>query len=78
MRDSKDLTSVFTGSRLEANVIIEILKDNSIPVLFREKFQNALQAGFVDGVAGDVELMVELEDEPRAKEFIVAYEKSIS
>ena len=78
MRDSKDLTSVFTGSRFEANVIMEMLKDNNIPVLTRDKFQNALQAGFVDGVSGDVELMVEVEDEQRSKEFIEAYEKSIS
>lgn len=78
MEHPKDITRVFTGSQLETNVIIEILKDNNIPVVPHDSFQAGLQAGFIDGVAGDVELMVEKEDEEKAKALIKEYESSIS
>lgn len=78
MEHPKDITSVFTGSRLETNVIIEILKDNDIPVVPNDRFNSGLHAGFIDGVAGDVELMVEKEDFEKAKVLIKEYEKSIS
>lgn len=78
MEHPKDITSVFTGSQLETNVIIEILKDNDIPVVPHDKFQAGLQAGFIDGVAGDVQLMVENEDKEKAEALIKEYEESIS
>ena len=78
MEHPKDLTSIFTGSQLETNVILEILKDNNIPVVPHDRFNAGLQAGFIDGIAGDVELMVEKEDEAKAKILIQEYETSIS
>jgi len=78
MEHSKDITSVFTGSQLRTNVIIEILKDNDIPVVSNDRFNSGLHAGYIDGVAGDIELMVEKEDEERAKALIDEYNKSIS
>ena len=78
MENAKDITSVFTGSQLETNVIIEIFKDNDIPVLRNDRFNSGLHAGFIDGVAGDVELKVKKEDEEKAKALIQEYEKSIS
>lgn len=77
MKDPKDLTCVFTGPQLECNLIIEILKDNNIPAILHDRFNAGLQAGFIDGVAGDVELMVELEDKDKAITIISDYEKSI-
>jgi hypothetical protein len=77
MEHSKDLVTVFTGAGVEANIIVEILKDNSIPVLAHDKFNSALQAGFIDGVAGDVEVLVEREDEAKARKFVGDYEKSL-
>lgn len=78
MENPKDITSIFTGSQLETNVIIEILKDNDIPVVANDRFNAGLHAGFIDGVAGDVELMVEREDVEKATVLIKEYEKSIS
>lgn len=77
MENPKDLTNVFTGSRMETNVIIEILKDNDIPVVAHNQFQEGLHAGFIDGIPGDVKLMVENEDEDKAKVLIKEYEASI-
>ncbi len=70
MKNRTDLVSVYVGSILETNVITEILKDNNIPVLSTERFQEGLHAGFIDGVPGDVELMVGEENEERAKSLI--------
>ena len=78
MKNPKDLTSVFTGSQLETNVILEIFKDNNIPVVANDRFNAGLHAGFIDGVAGDNELLVEFEDIEKAKALIAEYEKSIS
>ncbi len=78
MEHPKDLTSVFTGSRMETNVIIEILKDNDIPVVAHNQFQEGLHAGFIDGLPGDVKLMIEKEDVEKAQMLIQEYEKSIS
>lgn len=78
MENPKDITSIFTGSQLEAHVIIEILKDNNIPVVANDRFNAGLHAGFIDGVAGDMELMIEMEDVEKAKVLIKEYEKSIS
>lgn len=77
MKDAKDLTCVFTGPMLECNIITEIFKDNSIPVIIHDRFNAGLQAGFIDGVAGDVELMVEEEDKEKALSLIKQYEASI-
>lgn len=77
MKDSKNLISVFTGYRLKANVIMEILKDNNIPVVSHDRFNAGLQAGYVDGVAGDIELLIEKEDEEKALALIKEYEDSI-
>lgn len=77
MKHSKDLICAFTGSQFETNVILEILKDNNIPVVAHDRFNAGLQAGFVDGLTGDVELMIEKEDEEKAKALIKEYEASI-
>ncbi len=78
MKHPEDLTVVFTGPLLEANVLVEIFKKNSIPVVPHDHFNANLHAGFISGVAGDVELVVKNEDANRAKELIQAYERSIA
>ncbi len=77
MKNPKDLTSVFTGYQMKANFIMEILKDNNIPVVVHDRFNAGLQAGYVDGVAGDVELLIEEEDVEKAKALIKEYENSL-
>jgi len=77
MKHPKDLTCVFTGSGMETNVIIEILKDNDIPVVPHSKFQQGLHAGFINGLPGDVSLMIEREDMEKAQALIQEYQASI-
>lgn len=77
MKNPKDLISVFTGYQVKTNVIVELLKDNNIPVVSHDRYNAGLQAGYVDGVAGDVELLVEKEDEKKAKALIEEYENSL-
>ncbi len=78
MKNSKTLISIFTGSQSEANIIREILKDNDILFVSRDNFQSSIQAGFVDGVAGDVELKIENADKEKAEALIKEYEASIN
>lgn len=77
MKDPKDLTCIFTGPQMDCNIIVEILSDNKIPAMIHDRYNAGLQAGFIDGIAGDVEIMIEEEDKDKAKALIEEYENSV-
>jgi hypothetical protein len=73
MEHGKDLTCVFAGGKVKCNVIEEILQKNNIPVIRHDPYKS----GIIDGVPGDIELMIEKEDEEMARAHIAEYEKTI-
>ncbi len=71
-----ELTIVYTGSRVEGQFLVELLKENGIGSIYRDRLQESLEAGWADGSPEDaVQILVESSLSKKAKQFIDEYFK---
>jgi len=74
---SEDIKLVYTGSRAEGLFIAELLKENGIGAIYKDRLSASLQAGWADGAPEDaVQVYVETENLEKAKQFLDEYFKS--
>ncbi len=68
------MNCLFSGTRFEVEALKGILELNNIEVMMRDRFNEGLHAGFVDGIAEEIDLFVLAHDLDRAtiicKDFI--------
>lgn len=74
---SDDLKRVYTGSRIEALFLRELLQENGIGCLLKKTFESSVQAGWVEGpTQNDAILYVETFNFEKAEQLLNAYFKS--
>jgi hypothetical protein len=74
---SDDIKLVYTGSRAEGLFLTELLKENGIGAIYKDRLGSSLQAGWADGAPGDaVQIYVETENLEKAKAFLDEYFKT--
>ena len=71
-----DLVVVYTGSRVEGRFLEELLKENGIASIYRDRLQESVDAGWADGSPEDaVQLLVDAKNGEKAAKFIEQYFK---
>ncbi len=70
-----DIKLVYTGSRVEAMFLKDMLEENGIGSIFKDTPANSLHARWADGTPPDG-LFVETSNNERAKNLITEYFKS--
>jgi hypothetical protein len=74
---SEDIKLVYTGSRAEGLFVVELLKENGIGAIYKDRLSSSMQAGWADGAPEDaVQVYVETENLEKAKQFLDEYFKS--
>ncbi len=74
---SDDIKLVYTGSRAEGLFLAELLKENDIGAIYKDRLSSSLQAGWADGAPEDaVQIYVETENFDKAKAFLEEYFKT--
>lgn len=74
---SEDLKLVYSGSRVEALFLKEILEENKIGCIFKDILASSIQAGWAEGTAtSGARLFVETANEETANNFLEEYFKS--
>ncbi len=74
---SDDIKLVYTGSRAEGLFLVELLKENGIGAIYKDRLSSSLQAGWADGAPEDaVQIFVETENYQKAKDFLEEYFKT--
>ncbi|MBI9053900.1 MAG: DUF2007 domain-containing protein [Bacteroidales bacterium] len=76
MTDKNDLTLLFTGSEINANVLKEILEDNQISSLVRNDMNSSKAAGFGVSFGSEANLYVANKDIENAKVLLDQFLKS--
>jgi hypothetical protein len=71
---SEDIKKVYSGVRVEAMFLKEMLEESGIGVIMKDRLASSAKAGWADGPAADtVILFVETFNEATAKELIETY-----
>jgi hypothetical protein len=74
---SEDIKLVYTGSRAEGLFVVELLKENGIGAIYKDRLSSSMQAGWADGAPEDaVQVYVETENLEKAKQFLDEYFKN--
>jgi hypothetical protein len=74
---SEDIKLVYTGSRAEGLFVVELLKENGIGAIYKDRLSSSLQAGWADGAPEDaVQVYVENVYFEKAREFLDDYFKT--
>ncbi len=74
---SEDIKLVYAGSRAEGLFVVELLKENGIGAIYKDRLSSSMQAGWADGAPEDaVQVYVETENLEKAKQFLDEYFKS--
>ncbi len=74
---SDDIKLVYTGSRAEGLFLVELLKENGIGAIYKDRLTSSLTAGWADGAPEDaVQIYVEAVNYEKAKTFLDEYLKS--
>lgn len=70
-----DITKlVYTGSRVEAMFLAEMLKENGIGCVFKDALASSVQSGWADGSPEDgARVLVEPFNEEKAKQLLKEY-----
>ncbi len=72
-----ELKVVYTGSRVEGQLVVELLKENGIGSIYRDRLQESVDAGWADGAPEDaVQVLVETSKAEEAEAFLNEYFKS--
>lgn len=72
-----DIKLVYTGSEVEAMFIVELLNENGMGAMKRDRLQSSVDAGWADGLPeGSVQVFVEEFNYENAKKFLEDYFKS--
>jgi len=75
---SDDIKRVYTGSRVEAMFLKEILEKNEIGCIFKDTLAASVQSGWADGSPEDGALLfVEPFNEEKAKALLKEYFESL-
>ena len=71
---SDDIKKVYTGVRVEALFLKEMLEESDIGVILKDRLASSAMAGWADGPVGDtVFLFVETFNKDKAKDLIETY-----
>lgn len=71
---SEDIKRVYTGSRLEAMFLKEMLEETDIGVIMKDRLASSVKSGWADGPLIDsVFLYVDASNEDTAKQLIKQY-----
>jgi hypothetical protein len=74
---AEDIKLVYTGSTVEAMYIEELLKENGIGCLRKDKLQSSVDAGWADGwPENSNQIFVEAENFLKAKKILEDYSSS--
>ncbi len=72
-----ELTNVYTGSRVEGQFLVEILKENGIGSIYDDRLQQSMDAGWANGSPEDaVTIKVETALAEKALKLIEEYFQS--
>ena len=71
---SEDIKKVYTGNRIEALFIREMLEESGIDVIVKDRLASSVKAGWADGPLGDtVIIFVESKFKAKADELVSEY-----
>ena len=74
---SEDLKLVYSGSRVEAMFLKEVLEENGIGCIFKDILAASIQAGWAEGTStAGARLFVESFNEEKAKNLLEEYFQS--
>jgi len=72
---AEDIKKVFTGTRIEAMFLKEMLEESDMGVFMKDVLASSIKSGWADGPLGDsVFLFVEASNEAKAKYLIEEYQ----